>query len=187
MIFRLTGVLFRLTGVLFRLTGGSLHVILSKCPRAHSSIPSHKHERAEKRARSMLGTEINNQLLSAASTCTLYPLLRRGSAEKSECRRKRLHLLHSADMQNTPSSLCGNLVPRVLWLFRQRRQQRLWGIRKKLNFLIGCPATASIVLPQKSCGNKIPVLQSLYWRPSADQKARGLWVRDCLCGGKSTL
>ena len=24
-----------------------------------------------------------------------------------------------------------------------------------------------------------PFSQSLYWRPSADQKARGLWVRDC--------
>ena len=29
-------------------------------------------------------------------------------------------------------------------------------------------------------GSKIPLSQSLYWRPSADQKARGLWVRDCL-------
>ena len=28
-------------------------------------------------------------------------------------------------------------------------------------------------------GSKIPLSQSLYWRPSADQKARGLWVRDC--------
>ena len=34
MLFRLTGVLFRLTGVLFRLTRDSLHVILSKCPKA---------------------------------------------------------------------------------------------------------------------------------------------------------
>ena len=30
-----------------------------------------------------------------------------------------------------------------------------------LNFLIGCSVTACIVLPQKSCGNKIPVPQSL--------------------------
>ena len=44
--------------------------------------------------------------------------------------------------------------------------------------MIGCPVTACIVLLQKSCGNKIPVPQSLYWRPPADQKARGLWVRD---------
>ena len=58
------------------------------------------------------------------------------------------------------------------------RQYRLWGIRKNLNFLIGCPAKTSIVLPQKSCSNKIPVPQSLYWRQSADQKARGLWARD---------
>ena len=45
---------------------------------------------------------------------------------------------------------------------------------------------ASIVLPQKSCGNKIPVPQSLYWRPSTDQKARGLWVRDWRTLGTST-
>ena len=30
-------------------------------------------------------------------------------------------------------------------------------------------------------GSKIPLSQSLYWRPSADQKARGLWVRDWGC------
>ena len=29
-------------------------------------------------------------------------------------------------------------------------------------------------------GSKIPLSQSLYWRPSADQKARGLWVWDWL-------
>ena len=50
-LYRLTGVLFRLTGVLFRLTGvqsgltgDSLRVILSKCPRALSSIPSSKYQ-----------------------------------------------------------------------------------------------------------------------------------------------
>ena len=35
-----------------------------------------------------------------------------------------------------------------------------------------------------------PLSQSLYWRPSADQKARGLWVRDCkhlVIGGTSFL
>ena len=42
---------------------------------------------------------------------------------------------------------------------------------KKLNFLIGCSVTASIVLPQKSCGNKIPAPQSLSWRPTAGQRA----------------
>ena len=26
----------------------------------------------------------------------------------------------------------------------------------------------------------MPLSQSLYWRPPADQKASGLWVRDCL-------
>ena len=38
---------------------------------------------------------------------------------------------------------------------------RLWGDRKKSNFLIGCSVTVSIVLPQKSCGNKIRCPQSL--------------------------
>ena len=32
---------------------------------------------------------------------------------------------------------------------------RLWGHRKNSIFLIGCSVTVSIVLPQKSCGNKI--------------------------------
>ena len=35
------------------------------------------------------------------------------------------------------------------------------GIRKKLKFLIGCPVTACIVLPQKFCRIKFPVSQSL--------------------------
>ena len=43
--------------------------------------------------------------------------------------------------------------------------------------------TAWIVLPQKSCGTKIPVPQSLSWRPTAGQRAWGLWVRDW-CRGR---
>ena len=57
-----------------------------------------------------------------------------------------------------------NLVPRDLWLFGQRVGARL----------IGCPVMACIILPKKSCGNKIPVPQSLSWRPTA-----GRGVRDC--------
>ena len=38
---------------------------------------------------------------------------------------------------------------------------RLWGHRKNSIFLIGCSVTVSIVLPQKSCGNKIRCPQSL--------------------------
>ena len=38
---------------------------------------------------------------------------------------------------------------------------RLWGHRKNSIFLIGCSETVSIVLPQKSCGNKIRCPQSL--------------------------
>ena len=49
---------------------------------------------------------------------------------------------------------------------------------KKINFLIGCPITDCIILPQKARGNKIPVSQSLSWRPPTDQEARGPWVRD---------
>ena len=33
--------------------------------------------------------------------------------------------------------------------------------------MIGCPITVYIVSLQKSCGNKIPVPQSLSWRPIA--------------------
>ena len=36
--------------------------------------------------------------------------------------------------------------------------------------LIGCSETACIVLPQKSCGNKIPVPQSFFWQPTAGQR-----------------
>ena len=38
---------------------------------------------------------------------------------------------------------------------------RLWGHRKNSIFLIGCSVTVSIVLPQKSCRNKIRCPQSL--------------------------
>ena len=38
---------------------------------------------------------------------------------------------------------------------------RLWGHQKNSIFLIGCSVTVSIVLPQKSCGNKIRCPQSL--------------------------
>ena len=58
------------------------------------------------------------------------------------------------------------------------RQERLWGHQKNSNFFIGCSVTVSIVLPQKSCGNKIRCPQSLSWRLTAGQRAWGLWVRD---------
>ena len=55
-----------------------------------------------------------------------------------------------------------NLVPRVFRLFGQRDNAgKTLGTSKKLNFLIGCSVTVSIVLPQKSCGNKIRCPQSL--------------------------
>ena len=53
-----------------------------------------------------------------------------------------------------------NLVPRVFRLFGQQGNARkTLGTSKK--FLIGCSVTVSIVLPQKSCGNKIRCPQSL--------------------------
>ena len=56
-----------------------------------------------------------------------------------------------------------NLVPRVFRLFAQRGNagKTQWGHRKNSIFLIGCSVTVSIVLPQKSCGNKIRCPQSL--------------------------
>ena len=52
--------------------------------------------------------------------------------------------------------------PQAFWS-ATGRQERLWRIRKKLNFLTGCPLTVCIVLLQKSCGKKIPVPESLPW------------------------
>ena len=43
--------------------------------------------------------------------------------------------------------------PQAFWPAGER-QERRWGIRKKIIFLIGCSVAASIVLPQKSCGKK---------------------------------
>ena len=57
------------------------------------------------------------------------------------------------------------------------RQGRRWRIRKSSNVLIGCPITACIVSLQKSCGNKIPVPQSLSRHPPDDQKSRTLGMR----------
>ena len=67
---------------------------------------------------------------------------------------------------------------------RQQQVVRQAGVRGNLQLLCNWSKAARTgnykrkPLPQKSCGNKIPVPQSLYWRPSADQKSRGLWVRD---------
>ena len=55
-----------------------------------------------------------------------------------------------------------NLVPRVFRLFGQRGNAgKTLGTSKKFIFLIGCSVTVSIVLPQKSCDNKIRCPQSL--------------------------
>ena len=67
-----------------------------------------------------------------------------------------------------------NLVLIVLWLFGQRVVARRDSgeLEFYLNFLIGCPVTARNgfhCFTQKTCGNRIPVPQSLYWRLPADQ------------------
>ena len=73
---------------------------------------------------------------------------------------------------------CRTQSPLAFWS-AGGRQERLWG--------------TGIQLPQDFCGktmeavagqpikkfNCFRILQSLYWCPPADQKARGLWVRDC--------
>ena len=48
----------------------------------------------------------------------------------------------------------------AFWSAGQRREDS-GDIKKISNFLIGCSVTVSIVLPQKSCGNKIRCPQSL--------------------------
>ena len=81
----------------------------------------------------------------------------------------------SLNDRNLANKVWFNLVPRVLWLFGQRvGASRDSGV---LEFI--CGKTMEVVAGQpikKFRFFRIP--QSLYWRPPADQKARGLWVRD---------
>ena len=79
-------------------------------------------------------------------------------------------LLKNQHFQIPIRSLSCTQSPQAFWLVGGR-QERLWRIQKNLNFLIGCPITVCIVLPQKSCGNNIPVPQSLSWRPTTGQGA----------------
>ena len=70
--------------------------------------------------------------------------------------------------------------PQALWPVVGRQETR-WRIRKKIIFLIGCPVTSYILLPQKSCGNKIlvPQIESLlatnHWSKSLRTLDTGLW------------
>ena len=61
-----------------------------------------------------------------------------------------------------------NLVPRVLRLFGQPMGARrdFGGLEFYLIFLIGCPVTACIVLPQKSCGTLESLLATNRWPKS---------------------
>ena len=57
---------------------------------------------------------------------------------------------------------------------------------KKLYFSLGFRfseiSAVPLVLWSANQKNRFfPLSQSLYWRPPADQKASGLWVRDCSC------
>ena len=83
---------------------------------------------------------------------------------------------------NVPNIL--NLVPRVLWPFSQRVvASRDSGLLEFYYRRFSAVKQWSRYEPlrdsQSKNLNKIPVPQRLYWRPPADQKARGLWVRDC--------
>ena len=118
--------------------------------------------------------------------------------ERNEVKTVQQVLLHWT--QTWPPTVCGvarenSQGPRIPWGPQSRiqspqafwsagrRQERLWRFRNNLNFfdwlLCISYVTASIVLPQKSYGNKIPVPQSLSWQPTAVQRAWGLSVRDC--------
>ena len=59
-------------------------------------------------------------------------------------------------------------------------QERIHGTGILFKFFVW-PRNGFHCFTQKSSSNKIPVPQSLSWRPCppADQKAWGLWVRDC--------
>ena len=59
--------------------------------------------------------------------------------------------------------------PQALWP-AVGRLERLRGIRKKR--LIGCTVKASIILTQKSCGNKIPARQHLSRRITTGQRVK---------------
>ena len=46
-----------------------------------------------------------------------------------------------------------------------------WKLEFYLNFWIGGPVAACIAFPKKSCGHKIPVPESLFWRSTAGERA----------------
>ena len=99
-----------------------------------------------------------------------------------------LWLAHMADISRLPYKYVCSQVLGQVWFespgvqSRTQSPQALWsvvGCHEKLKGnwkkIIGyiCFVTDCTVLPQKSCGNKIPVLS---WRPTADQRAWRLWV-----------
>ena len=81
------------------------------------------------------------------------------------CHRAQIHFIHrllSCGEFNSPFSTGSISYPESSgFLVSGATPGRLWGHRKNSIFLIGCFETVSIVLPQKSCGNKIRCPQSL--------------------------
>ena len=81
----------------------------------------------------------------------------------------------------------GNLVPRVLWLFGQQvgASRDAGEFEKKFFFGLVAPQRLPLFYRRNLALTEFqyPIPQSLYWRPPADQKARGPWVRDWVYGG----
>ena len=130
-----------------------------------------------------------NKLLSFNDTCVLWKLFvtalyswfpylhlaaKWGSKEKRNNILSMDTFLFSSlykDIMDQPIDLQSHTQsPQAFWS-AGGRQERLWRIRKNLNFLTGCPVAVCIVLPQISRGNKIPIPQSLSWRQTAGQRA----------------
>ena len=88
---------------------------------------------------------------------------------QSFCYQKRKARLPAAVRENEPALTSKMFCPLLPisypessgFLVSGATPGRLWGHRKNSIFLIGCSVTVSIVLPQKSCGNKIRCPQSL--------------------------
>ena len=58
-------------------------------------------------------------------------------------------------------------------------QERLWGTGILLPQDFRGKTVEAVTLQPIKRFNVFRILHSLSWRPPADQKARGLWVRDC--------
>ena len=73
-----------------------------------------------------------------------------------------------------PAIVCKNQLPRAAFWCTDYMAAILGHLTSVLNLSMRTKTGIPRFL-----GQKMPLSQSLYWRPPADQKASGLWVRDC--------